>query len=142
MENIAMDVGQATFEVVCPLNTPDVGISNDLPIARPLTDADLDDFAEKRHPQNTINKQKWAMSLFDNWLTQRNANVDPSVHVRHIMDDVSEEEMSNTLAKFIKEVQPKRSSKPFSGKLKLWNYIAVSFSCKMHEAILERIVEK
>lgn len=81
------------------------------------TDADLARYAEKRVPANTLRKQRWAVHLFESWRNERNSHQDERAHVPHILEDISDEILANTLAKFIKEVAPKKSSTPYAGRV-------------------------
>lgn len=108
---------RASFEIDCDFleseNTRHASTSK----SNYLKDSDLDQYASLCMPQSTISKYKWAFSMFERWRDERNTLPDKSLHVRHIMEDISEGELSNILAKFIAEIKPARSETPYTGEI-------------------------
>lgn len=105
----------ATFEIVHDfLEDP-----SDIPGSSTsfVTDGEISQYAKLSIPKNTMNKYKWASNLFERWYEKRNKCDDESVHVKHMLEEEDDERLSNLLAKFVIEVKPARSEKPFSGEI-------------------------
>ena len=129
--NFNLETLKPTFDMECDFLDGDNSKPDAESIEQPslsndsfLMDEDLQAFREKRVPENTLRKQKWAIALFDRWYAIRNRSEDQRAHVKHVLDsDIDEEELSKILAKFVAEVQPAKSTKPFTGKVQHILYV-------------------
>lgn len=74
--------------------------------ADPLTEDDITTMIDSKIPTSTIEKEKWAMSLFRKWQRNRNSNgIITGLHVFTEMENMTAVELDYLLSFFVLEVR-------------------------------------